>query len=405
MMDWEGLIASVDRSPFSDRDKALVKLFLGYLRGQGLSIKRIYRYWASLRVFGRFIGWGRLEDVDLEEMRKFVSQCFEHYRPESRATILSNIKRFYRWLMGDDEKYPPLVSWIKGGVKRHEKHVPRSILSVGEVEAMAQAARNLRDKALILTLYESGCRPEELIRLRVGDVSWDKYGAIVTIRGKTGSRKVRVISSAPALGEWLSHHPKKDDEDAPLFPNYKGCQMSIEGLNKLIKRIARKAGINKEITPRTFRHSRATHLARHLTEQQLCQYFGWVIGSEAPRVYVHMSGRDLDPALLKLAGIQVEEEEEPGFKPKRCLRCRELNPPTERNCLKCGLTLDHEEAGRLLTTVEEKAAEYSAKMETLLRKVEEALKRLDKLEATVYRMTSQPSDALAHRREAGLRVH
>ena len=334
----------IERSGFGGRDKAVLKLFLNYLRSVGISDRRIKRYVDSLLAFGRYLGWHKLEDVDVARMRRFVTWCYQHYKPWSRITVLSNVKSFYRWLFEGDERYERLVGWIRVRLKPNERDIPRVILSVEEVNKMASVAENPRDKAIILTLYELGCRPEEFLNLRIGDVQWDKYGAIITVKGKTGARRLRIISSAPALADWLNQHPSKSDPKAPLFPNYLGEQMTFRSLDNIVKRYARKAGITKHITPRTFRHSRATFLARHLTESQLCYWFGWVQGSDMPRTYVHLSGRDLDTAVLKLAGIQVEEEKSgEEFKPKTCPRCGEKNAPSDKFCKRCGSPLDPRE--------------------------------------------------------------
>ena len=63
------------------------------------------------------------------------------------------------------------------------------------------------------------------------------------------------------------------------------------------------------------RHSRASVLANYLTEAQMRQYFGWVQGSDMPRIYVHLSGRDIDKAVYKMYGMLGEEEEERKVKP------------------------------------------------------------------------------------------
>ena len=70
-----------------------------------------------------------------------------------------------------------------------------------------------------------------------------------------------------------------------------------------LNKIAKKAGINKKIHPHLFRHSRGTYMANYLTEAQMNAYFGWVQGSGMPSIYVHLSGRDIDDAVLKANGI------------------------------------------------------------------------------------------------------
>ena len=146
-----------------------------------------------------------------------------------------------------------------------------------------------------------------------------------------------------------------------------------------MRKLGEKAGIRKNIHPHLFRHSRATHLARHLTESQLNQFFGWSQGSRMAQIYVHLSGRDLDPALLRLAGLKSEAEEAEGsrFTIRRCPRCGELNPPNEETCKRCGMILDLEKANQLLMAsrrgedqLEHEIKEIEAKIETLASKLE-----------------------------------
>jgi ribosomal protein L40E len=70
------------------------------------------------------------------------------------------------------------------------------------------------------------------------------------------------------------------------------------------------------------------------------QVFGWKQGSDMPSIYVHLSGRDLDDAILGVYGLRKVEEKEPKLKPKICPRCGTSNAIEARFCMKCGLALD-----------------------------------------------------------------
>ncbi len=113
----------------------------------------------------------------------------------------------------------------------------------------------------------------------------------------------------------------------------------------MLKKLAKKAGLNKRVNPHLFRHSRATLLANKLTEAQMKEYFGWVQASEMASVYVHLSGRDVDSAILQLHGLtnQMEKKEEK-FKTRNCQRCKQPNSPVSKFCQKCGAVLDVETA-------------------------------------------------------------
>lgn len=103
-----------------------------------------------------------------------------------------------------------------------------------------------------------------------------------------------------------------------------------------------RASLKVHIPSRLFRHSRATFLANHLKEAQMKEYFGWVRASDMAAVYVHLSGRDVDDALLRLHGIARDEDglENTPLKPKTCARCELTNPATHRFCKRCGHPLD-----------------------------------------------------------------
>jgi len=100
------------------------------------------------------------------------------------------------------------------------------------------------------------------------------------------------------------------------------------------------AGVKKRVNPHAFRHSRATFLANNLTEAQMKEYFGWVQSSGMAAVYVHLSGRDVDNAILKLHGLAETHDNEDVPKVKNCARCRERNSPVSKFCCGCGSPLD-----------------------------------------------------------------
>ena len=87
------------------------------------------------------------------------------------------------------------------------------------------------------------------------------------------------------------------------------------------------------------RHSRLTFLAGRLTEYQLKVYAGWTPDSNMASVYVHISGRDIDKAILGLYGLAPKDRAEEE-KPVKCPRCGAINPKGAKFCYKCGLALD-----------------------------------------------------------------
>jgi ribosomal protein L40E len=133
-------------------------------------------------------------------------------------------------------------------------------------------------------------------------------------------------------------------------------------LVKILKTAAKGAGLNKRVTPQILRHSRATFLASKIPEATMNQIFGWKQGSDMPSIYVHLSGRDVDDAILGVYGLKKAEEERPKLTPIICPRCNENNPYDGKFCSKCGLALDIEAA----TQIDEARNETDKVMDVLM---------------------------------------
>jgi integrase/recombinase XerD len=254
-------------------------------------------------------------------------------------------KPFYRNISKDDLEELIEIKNIKN------TKLPEELLTGEEVERMIDVTTELRDKAIIATLYESGARKGEMLACKINSLQFDENGCVITFPGgKTGARRIRVIRSSIYLSEWVEkYHPLKDQKDAPLWVTLKEPYNLVaqNTFSLVLKRAAKKAGITKPINPHAWRHASATKLASHLTEQQMKKYLGWTPGSNMPAVYVHLSGKDIDDAILKMNGVKVEETEDDALKQIRCPRCKTFNERKFVHCYKCGMPLSQTEAQRL----------------------------------------------------------
>lgn len=264
---------------------------------------------------------------------------FEKWKDYKSPSLRITIKAFFKWM--NNGTYPESVAWIKThGFERRK--LPEDLLTQDEVKQLADSCLNPRDRALILLLYESGARAGELIGLNIKDVSFDEYGAVLMLDGKTGMRRVRVIDCVPDLKTWLNNHPHGKNPNSPLFPELRGRLNRLGNhatLANILYAAKRRTGIKKRIHPHLFRHSRATHLAKDFTEQELKVIFGWSGGSRMPATYVHLSGADLDKKMLEKHGI-VEKttcQEKNELKPLLCKNCGCENSATARFCSQCGI--------------------------------------------------------------------
>ncbi|MEM3012579.1 MAG: tyrosine-type recombinase/integrase [Candidatus Hadarchaeales archaeon] len=350
----EMTINRIRSSKISIKNKEALLKFYDQCIAEGLSIERTEKYLTALLKMATMLKRD-FEQAGREDIARVVRSIeSSNYSEWTKHDYKVTLKKFYRWLRGGED-YPDEVKWIKATIKNNDKKLPEELLTEEEVKKLIEAARHPRDKALVATLYESGCRVGELLSMGIKHVSFDDYGCQLIVRGKTGMRRVRVIASSPFLANWLDIHPLKGDPEAPLWVGIgttnKDKPLDYASVRKLLKVLGANAGIKKRLNPHMFRHSRATHLATVLTEAQMNQYFGWVQGSDVPSTYVHLSGRDVDRTLLQIYGIEQEgkEKEESKLKPKKCPRCSRVNPATGRFCSACGMPLDLKAAMELET--------------------------------------------------------
>ncbi len=330
--------------------------FVDHLGAQGLTAHRQNFYLSTLRHLAKLMGpaFAKPTRADVERaLAKIERSDYEYW---TKVNFRTSAKRFYKWYLGRDEEYPECVRWIKtknGG--RANQKLPTDLLSPEDVQALVGACTHARDKALLSLLYDSGCRISEILTLRWGHISFESWGAALTVHGKTGSRRVVVVgNSIPYLLGWKELHPLKALPDTPVFVGLNSADakqgradvaMNYAAAHRVIKMASERAGLNKRVYPHLFRHTKATELAKKVTEAPLEAQMGWVPGSNMAKVYVHLSGRDQDAAILKAHGVDVPEGGlEKVELPKRCPRCDTSNPSNATYCRKCGLPLDMEAA-------------------------------------------------------------
>jgi integrase/recombinase XerD len=134
--------------------------------------------------------------------------------------------------------------------------LPEDLLTLDEVKQLITAANNIRDKALIAIMYESGGRIGEHVSYRVKDIMWNEYGCTLTFpKGKTGARKIQLVFAASYLRQWLEIHPLSENRDAALWVSLKGYGESSEhvkligrAVSEMLSRTAERAGIKKKYT-------------------------------------------------------------------------------------------------------------------------------------------------------------
>lgn len=180
---------------------------------------------------------------------------------------------------------PELVVRIPYG--RRERHLP-VVLSVDELVALLAAIDSLRDRLLLTLLYSAGLRLGEVCRLRVADIESSRM--LIAVRQGKG-RKDRYAPLSPIVLDLLRQWWRATRPHDLLFPNHKdpSRHLSRTTVQRAVKVAARRAGIAKVISPRTLRHSFATHLMEQGTSTRIIQVLLGHSHVRTTETYTHVS--------------------------------------------------------------------------------------------------------------------
>jgi len=193
---------------------------------------------------------------------------------------------------------------LRREMRRHYEFREMLILR-DEEAALWEAAAWPRAKALIAVSRDSACRKGELITARIRDLTHREGYSELRVRGKTGERTMPLVPSVPALMDWLEAHPRPRP-GAPLFATVWRGQvrfMEESAPNKLMERLSLRASV-RHIRPHMWRHTRLTEWARAgVGEYMLKSLAGWTPDSRMASKYIHLSGRDHIPTVLRLEGV------------------------------------------------------------------------------------------------------
>ena len=217
---------------------------------------------------------------------------------EHISRTLASLKNFYAYLVSTGFlEESPVAADIH--VDRGERKLPQ-ILTGKEVELLlAQPAcvdaKGYRDKAMLELMYATGIRVTELIDLNVGDVNLE-----LGILKCSSAKKTRAIPLYPAAQRALAVYIRDvrpamlaEPQEQALFVNVSGVRMSRQGFWKILKSYQAKAGIEKEITPHTLRHSFAVHLLENGADLGSLQELMGHSDISSTQLYAHMINQKL----------------------------------------------------------------------------------------------------------------
>ncbi|MCH8836351.1 MAG: site-specific integrase [Candidatus Marinimicrobia bacterium] len=198
--------------------------------------------------------------------------------PSTKLDYKKTLRKFYKWLQGNNDHYPELVDWID----TYEEHREIPALRRDEIEQLADSAK-LRDKTIIMFLFDSGVRAEEFLNIRVGDLTRiEETYKVRIVFSKTKPRTIHLPICSKYVELWLHESSDRDDQSY-LFP------ITYEGLRMMLHRVSKRV-LGKRVTPHILRHSSATYYANLLNHHQLCYRYGWSMASDMPNRYIDREG-------------------------------------------------------------------------------------------------------------------
>jgi integrase len=287
----------------------------------------------------------------------------EHTNQDYR-TALRSFVRYHDRLADLDDR--PSVNWIPTGTSNDFNPVPSErdlLLYEDDIRPLVDAATNARDAAITMVQFEAGARGGELYDMRVGDVFDGEYSMGIHVDGKRGERAIHLVVSVPFLTKWLGEHPAPDDPEAPLWSKLgKNEQPTYQNVLGIFRRLAKRAGIQKDVTPTNFRKSNTRWLTvQGMSTARIEDRQGRVRGSKhTARYHAHFGEESQEVAYAALHGIAVESEQPEDMQPLPCPRCGKDTPRDRENCVWCHQALTPEGTEAVEETVSAAVEEMTA---------------------------------------------
>lgn len=284
-----------------------IEQFTYYLKlERGVAENTLVNYLYDLEKLQQFLG-SDLDMLHVEEsdIRNFIYFIADFLAPSTQARILSSLNHFYNFLILQNAIQNNPVTFIE--LPRQTKKLP-VVLSVEEIDLLQSLIdftkdEGVRNDAIIETMYSCGLRVSEVIGLKLSDLYFDE-GFIKVLGKGSKQRFVPIASSAVKkinsyIAENRSNLKIKPEAEDILFLNRRGAQLTRAMIFTILKDLTKIAGLTKNVSPHTLRHSFATHLLENGADLRSIQL---MLGHESittTEVYLHLDKQKLKQEVEK----------------------------------------------------------------------------------------------------------
>ena len=286
----------------------IAQKYRAYLKlEKGLSTNSVEAYLIDYQRLARYCEAHEIDVVHatFDDLQAFVFDISkEIISVRTQARLIAGIHSFYRFLLYHNYIEQDPSELIE--TPKKELHLP-DVLSTEEIDRMIaqidmSKSESHRNRAIIEMLYGSGLRVSELVNLQLSNIYLQEGYMRITGKGT----KQRLVPISPVAIEWFAHWLQdrnsldiKPEATDIAFVNRYGRQLTRAMIFTIIKRLAEAAGIQKNISPHTLRHSFATHLLQNGADLRIIQQ---LLGHESistTEIYTHVDIHDLREAILK----------------------------------------------------------------------------------------------------------
>ena len=281
-----------------------IKSYQSYLKiERGLSKNTIENYTFDIECLCNYLNQHAIDispiKISEETLQQFIYHIAKEVNPRSQSRIISGLKSFFSYLIFEDYRQDNPLELIEA--PRIGRKLPDT-LSLAEIDALIEAIdlssdSGERNRTILETLYSCGLRVSELVSLKISDLFFDE--GFIKITGK--GNKQRFVPISPLTQKYIELYRntvrnqmsiQKGFEDT-LFLNRRGKQLTRAMIFTIIKDLAVKINLNKNISPHTFRHSFASHLLENGADLRSIQL---MLGHESittTEIYVHLDRKFL----------------------------------------------------------------------------------------------------------------
>ena len=281
-------------------------LSLNSIKNYSLDVEKLMEYLASTNSNENPI------NISRETIQGFIYEIAKSVNPRSQARVISGLKSFFNYLNFEDYRADNPMDLLES--PKIGRKLPDTLSEI-EIDSLIKAIdlskpEGERNRAMLETLYGCGLRVSELINLKISDLFFEEDFIKVTGKGdkqrfvpigKVNKKYIHIYRNEIRVHQSI----KKGFEDI-LFLNRRGKQLTRAMVFTIIKRLAEKINLGKNISPHTFRHSFATHLLKNGADLRAIQQ---MLGHESittTEVYMHVDRTHLAAVMQKYHPRKIE---------------------------------------------------------------------------------------------------